>query len=305
MPHANKQQPARRVVITGRGFLLPFGNDRQALLRWVQGEPAPSHIAGFRAADYISNQKVLRAMQRAFGLAACAAVLAMREAKLDATGSVTTAGYDAERAGTAVAMNDFSPLTPDLLRIVHETSPDGVLNLARFADAAMHQLHPFRRLSLLVNMAAAHVSLLFGLQGPSFTFNSGVDAGSHAIREAFWTIAEGRADLMLCEAADAPDLATDPGQVLEAGASLVLEELAHAERRGASVLAELYAGDMGSVPAMYPANNGATGRQARASWGLLCALAKTFSIDHRPSLASASRVELEPIEPVPLVTAGL
>lgn len=235
----------RRVAVTGRGILLPNGSGPRALIDFELSRDAfPATIADFNAADFIDNAKVLRAMHRTFQLAAAAAVLAMREGGLASAQALMEQGIEPVRAGTAVSMAEISPVTSDLVDTLRQTAPDGGLDLVGFGETAMHTLHPFRRLSLLLNMAAAHVSLLFGLQGPSFTLNSGTQSAAQAARESFWTIAHGRADLMICEAADSPAHAFRGTPVLEAAAALVFEEWTSAERRGAPIVAEVIASDI-------------------------------------------------------------
>lgn len=229
----------RSVVVTGQGWLLPPG----LTPAWFEDERR-SRSAGWRldsfdAASYVADPKVLRAMNRVFQIAAAAAVLAMRPARLHGPADLERSGLEASRCGIAVAMTEISPVDSNLIEAVRVSQPDGHFDLELFGELARHRLHPFRRLMLLANMAAAHTSLLFGLQGPSFTFNSGASAGLQTIREACWTIASGRADLMLCEAADSPDNSLHCQSVTEAAAALVLEAEEVARRRGAPVLARL------------------------------------------------------------------
>jgi len=281
------EQVLQRVAVTGRGVLLPQGRTPAALgaFRAQLGRRgALPRLDDFRAADYIAHPKLLRVMQRTFALTAAAAVLAMREAGVGDGAALAGRYPDPARCGVAVAMADISPLTPDLIETLRSSLTDGELDLERFGETARHRLHPFRRLSLLANMAAAHISLLFGLQGPSYTLTSGGEAGAQCVREAYWTIAEGGADLMVCAAADSPDYALSPSPVAEAGGSLVLENLERAAARGATVLAELQERpDSG-------ADSGAAGTASAAAWGrcpgsgsLLAILAAHEAGDNHPA----------------------
>ncbi len=228
------------VAITGVGVLTPAGVGPAALRNWLRdpgevGRPVPD----FDAAAYIHNPKVLRSMQRLFQLASAAAVLAMRQAGMGSTAELTSHA-DVTRAGTALATTDISPITADLVQTLEEAG-GGELQLSRFGEVALHKLHPFRRLTLLANMAAAHVSLLFGLQGPSFTMTSGVEAAQQAVAESYWTIVEGRADLMVCEAGDSPAYGVETETSREAAGALVLERWSSAKARGAAVVGLLRA----------------------------------------------------------------
>jgi 3-oxoacyl-(acyl-carrier-protein) synthase len=235
MPETAGKHDSSRVAVTGWGVLTPQGCDAGALA----GESEPgARIAGFRPTDYFDNPKILRSMQRTFQLATAASVVAMRQAGFTTAADLQRA-LDPARAGAAVALAEITPFSADLLETTRAASHDGVLDLAEFGELAMHGLHPFRRLGLLLNMAAAHVSILFGLQGPSFTFNSGPAAGLQALRECYWAIAQGQADLMVCEAADSPEDSLLPAQTCESSASLVLENRDRALERGGQVLGEV------------------------------------------------------------------
>jgi 3-oxoacyl-[acyl-carrier-protein] synthase II len=130
------------------------------------------------------------------------------------------------------------------------------------------RLWPYFIPATISNMAAGHVSMRFGLHGPSFAPASACASGAHAIGTSFDMIRVGRADVMLaggCEGNtnritlcgfdalralatvnDPPERASRPfdasrsGFVLsEGGAVLVLEEYEHAKKRGANILCEL------------------------------------------------------------------
>jgi 3-oxoacyl-[acyl-carrier-protein] synthase II len=119
-----------------------------------------------------------------------------------------------------------------------------------------------------LHTTAAHLAAYFGLEGPNYSCLTACAAGSQAIGEALELIREGEADLMLTGGShsmihplgvtgfnrltalstrnDFPEQASRPfdlhrdGFVLGEGAGmLVLEELEHAKRRGANILAEV------------------------------------------------------------------
>jgi 3-oxoacyl-[acyl-carrier-protein] synthase II len=127
---------------------------------------------------------------------------------------------------------------------------------------------PFFTPMSLVNMASSHISMKLKSQGPCLDVSTACATGTHAVGEAMKIIQRGDADVMIAggsEAAitplmlagfsqakalsqrnDAPQKASRPfdldrdGFVLSEGAGvLVLEELGHAEKRGARIYAEL------------------------------------------------------------------
>jgi 3-oxoacyl-[acyl-carrier-protein] synthase II len=132
------------------------------------------------------------------------------------------------------------------------------------------------------------VAIRYHLRGPNFALASACASGAHAIGEAFIAIRDGRCDLCVAGGAEAPvnELAVagftsaralstshqdEParasrpfeknrdGFVLAEGAGvLILEELAHAQARGAGILAELvgYGATCDAVHVTAPAPEG-------------------------------------------------
>lgn len=218
--------------MTGWGVLLPWGSGAEALARpaAVPGAGVAARIAHFNPREHIHNAKALRAMPRGFQLTAAAAGMALEAAGIAARPEgLAAAGLAPERAGVVIAAADVNPVTPDLVALLAE----GAAGEA-FGEAALHGLHPFRRLHLLTNMAAAHISILFGLQGPSLTLTSGPEAAAQALEEAAALLAEGRAEAVLCAASDGPDQMLGSRGEGEAAAAVLLERTEAAARRGAS-----------------------------------------------------------------------
>ena len=131
------------------------------------------------------------------------------------------------------------------------------------------RLHPFTVPRIMPSGQASHVTMEFGLRGPSFAAASACASANHALAQAMDLIRLGRADVVLSGGADAsivvgvlksweglrvlsadgcrPFSADRSGLVLGEGAGiLVLEEWRHAERRGARILAELAGAGMGA-----------------------------------------------------------
>jgi 3-oxoacyl-[acyl-carrier-protein] synthase II len=130
------------------------------------------------------------------------------------------------------------------------------------------RVSPFFIVAALVNLAAGQVAVRLGAKGPNSAVATACTTGAHAIGDAFRLIQNGYADAMICggtEASvtplgiagfaamralsmrnDAPERASRPwdqgrdGFVVGEGAGiLVLEDLEHATRRDAPMLAEL------------------------------------------------------------------
>ncbi len=142
------------------------------------------------------------------------------------------------------------------------------LDTQKWAQLAYQRLAPTHEMEQDPNMASGRIAALFGLEGPCFNTLTACAASTQAIGEATCQIRRGDADVMLSGGAhtmihplgvtgfnrltalsmrnDSPETASRPfdrtrdGFVLGEGAGLVvLEELEHAKRRGAKILAEV------------------------------------------------------------------
>lgn len=121
---------------------------------------------------------------------------------------------------------------------------------------------------MIADSASGDLSIRYGAKGPNFGIVSACASGCHSVGEAYWMIVRGDADIMLaggteesvmplCIAGfaamkamstknDDPlhasrpfDLNRDGFVAAEGAAVLVLEELEHAKKRGATILAEM------------------------------------------------------------------
>jgi 3-oxoacyl-[acyl-carrier-protein] synthase II len=142
------------------------------------------------------------------------------------------------------------------------------LDAAAFERGALELFHPEREAEQELHTTPAHLAAHFDLRGPNYNCLTACAASSQAVGEAVEVIRHGDADVMLAGGShsmihplgvtgfnlltalstrnDAPEKASRPfdlnrdGFVLGEGAGmLILEELEHAGRRGANVLAEL------------------------------------------------------------------
>src|SRR5271157_3421773 len=126
----------------------------------------------------------------------------------------------------------------------------------------LNRVHPLTIPKTMANAGASHISMEFGITGPSFTISTACSSAGHAIGQAFWMVRSGMTDLALAGGSEAPfsfgtlkaweamrvvspetcrPFSKDRrGMILGEGAGmLVLEPLEAARARGARIHAEL------------------------------------------------------------------
>ncbi len=125
-----------------------------------------------------------------------------------------------------------------------------------------NRVHPLTIPKTMANAGASHISMEFGITGPSFTISTACSSAGHAIGQAFWMVRSGMTDLAITGGSEAPfsfgilkaweamrvvspetcrPFSKDrKGMILGEGAGmLVLEPLEAARARGARIHAEI------------------------------------------------------------------
>jgi 3-oxoacyl-[acyl-carrier-protein] synthase II len=168
--------------------------------------------------------------------------------------------------GSGEGIQDFHNLLTLISRAYQQQKR--VVDAVTFSRGGLESFHPGRESEQELHTTAAHLAAHFDLRGPNYTCLTACAASSQAIGEAAELIRHGDADVMLAGGAhsmihplgvtgfnlltalstrnEAPERASRPfdlhrdGFVLGEGAGmLLLEDLEHARRRGAPILAEL------------------------------------------------------------------
>jgi 3-oxoacyl-[acyl-carrier-protein] synthase II len=254
----------RRVVITGLGAVTPLGNDVEAF--WenlTAGKSGAAEITAFDHSPFLVHfacelkdfdptkwieKRTARRMDRFAQMVLAAARMAEEDSGI-------VIEPESDRIGVSVAtgiggLQSFQ----DCYDMLLERGPDRV--------------NPFSIPAIIPNMGAAWVSMELKTRGPLSSQCTACAASNMAIGEALDAIRLGRADAMLAGGTEAgitpvgiggfaamralsrrnadPERASRPfdaerdGFVMgEAGAIVVLEELEHAQERGAKIYAEL------------------------------------------------------------------
>ena len=256
----------RRVVVTGMGMISPVGNTVestwQALLAGQSGVELIKHfdtapfatrfaamVKNFDGENYNISRKDARKMDFFIQYGIAAGIQAMQDAGIEITEE------NAERIGCAIGSGIGG------LGLIEE-------NHSALINGGPRKISPFFVPSTIVNMISGHLSIIYGLKGPSITIATACSSGVHNIGHAARMIAYGDADAMLAGGGekastplgiggfgaaralstnnDNPKGASRPwdkerdGFVLGDGAGIMfLEEYEHAKKRGAKIYAEL------------------------------------------------------------------
>jgi len=274
------------VVVTGQGVICPLGNSVEEFWkRLVAGESGIGPVTRFDTAAYdtrfagevhdfkpesVMDRKDIRRSDLFVQYAVAATAQALEQSRIQ--GQV-----DPTRFGVIVGSGIGGISTfEDQHRTLLEKGPNRV--------------SPFFIPMMISDMASGQVSILFGAKGPNYCTVSACSSGAHAVGEAFRLIQNSEADVMIAGGAEAPvtpvsfagfcsmkAMSTrndDParasrpfdsqrdGFVMGEGAGIViLEELEHAKKRGATILAEVVGygatGDAHHMTAPAPEGEGA------------------------------------------------
>ena len=253
---------SRRVVVTGTGILSPIGNSTQefhnGLKNGVNGiapitcfntDEYSVHLAGevkINLEDHFEKRELNR-MDRFTAMALIASSEAVNQSDIDDD------RLDKNRIGVVIGsgiggINTF------------EDQHKKLLNNPR-------RVSPFFIPSMISDIASGQVSIKYGFKGPNYCVVSACATASHAIGDSFRMIQYGDADIIITGGSDAsitpmavsgfanmkaltknddPETASRPfdanrdGFVMGEGTGIIiLEEMEHAQKRGAEILGEI------------------------------------------------------------------
>jgi 3-oxoacyl-[acyl-carrier-protein] synthase II len=255
----------RRVVVTGIGAVTPIGLGApdfwDALLAGKSGAAPITYfdtaaydtrfaceVKGFKPTDFMDRKSAQR-MDPFCQFAVVSAGMAVADAGVSAT-----------------------EIDPDRIGVVYGSGIGGMTTydtqFQNYMNGGPRRISPFFIPMLIPDIACGQISIKYGFKGPNYATVSACATASHAIGDAYRIIQYGDADVMVCGGSeapitplglggfnsmkalstrnDAPEQASRPFDLLrdgfvmgEGGGTLVLEELDHARKRGATIYAEL------------------------------------------------------------------
>src|SRR3954452_15350312 len=255
----------RRVVVTGIGMISPLGVGNEPTWQGlVEGRSGigpitkfdasayacriAGEVKGFNAEDWIEKKEVKKS-DTFIHYAIAAADIAVKDANLDCP------NCNGERFDVIVGSGIGGlPLIEEMHSKMLERGPSRV--------------SPFFIPGLIGNLAAGQISIRYGCKGPNSAPATACATGAHAIGDAFKIIQRDDADIMFAGGSEAvitplalagfaamralstrnddPQHASRPwdlnrdGFVMGEGAGIViLEEIEHARKRGATIYCEL------------------------------------------------------------------
>ena len=256
---------ARRIVITGLGTINPIGLNVEEFwnnlsvgksgVRRAQNVKLDDFHVQIAAEvdlpdmrDYFRQRKMARRLDRCTLLGHAAGVQAVRDAGL-------TDYAHPERVGVLLGVGDGGLATRQQQTI-------------QITQRGLSSASPFLISAACPSTTSAVLGMEFGFLGPNFSVNSACASSNHAISSAYMMIVSGMVDAMIAGGSEAlivelsiagfgqigalstrnddPTTASRPfdrdrdGFVMGEGAGvLCLEELEHAQKRGAHIYAEI------------------------------------------------------------------
>lgn len=266
MSFTYSNDPDRRAVVTGIGLVSALGHGREAFWQGLQALRSPvrklalfntdavgakhaAPIDDWQPRRWISPHRLKR-MDRCTQFAVAATCMAIKDAHID------------------LAADRLNPRAGICFGTALGGLPYGEQQHALFMEGGIDAISPSLGVQVFPGSAPGNLAIEFGLQGPGTTNANTCAAGNAALGDALRMIQYGSADVVIAGAAEAPlapmifsafdklqtmsrwggapEKAYRPfhrhrdGFVMgEGSAMFVLESLAHAQARGATIYAEV------------------------------------------------------------------
>jgi 3-oxoacyl-[acyl-carrier-protein] synthase II len=260
----------RRVVVTGTGLITALGTGVEK--NWQAMLAGKSGVGPITRFDASGIDARIAAEVKDFVVEEWLDKREARRMDLYAQFALAATEMAMKESGLPVGQDKPNGHVPEKVGVIIGSGIGGLGSLEEQHKKALEKgfdrLSPFFILQMIINMAPGLVTIKYGCKGPNWSPVSACSTSAHAIGEAVKSIRIGETDAMIAGGAEAaitplgiggfaamkalstrnddPAHASRPfdkdrdGFVEGEGAGiLVLEELEHARRRGANILAEV------------------------------------------------------------------
>ncbi len=284
----------KRVVVTGIGTITPLGNDvKTTWANMLDGKSGIDCIRSFDTSKHVVkiagevkdfkpelrvDPKMAKRLDRCVLLSMWATVEAVNDSRIDFN------SCDKANVGVIIGSGIGGLLTWEEEH-------------TKFMNQGPARVSPFLIPMMIPDMTSGYIAIHYGLKGPNYTTVSACASGAHAIGTAFREIKNGNAAMVISGGAEAPvtpfalagfsnmralsrrndepqkasrpfDVDRDGFVIAEGAATLVLEEMEFAQKRGARIYAEICGfgatGDGFHITAPAPDGEGARRAMQRA-----------------------------------------
>ncbi|MFP2909174.1 beta-ketoacyl-ACP synthase II [Pyxidicoccus sp. 3LFB2] len=260
----------RRVVVTGTGLISALGTGTEK--NWQAMLAGKSGIATVTRFDPLKIDTRIAGEVKDFEPEQFIDRREVRRMDLYAQFALAAADMAVKESGIPIGPDQPHGYTPEKVGVIVGSGIGGISSLEeqhrKGLEKGFDRLSPFFIIQMIINMAPGLISMRYNCKGPNWAPVSACATSAHAIGEAWKSIKVGETDAAIAGGAEAaitplglggfsvmkalstrnedPAAASRPfdkdrdGFVMGEGAGiLVLEELEHAKKRGAKILAEL------------------------------------------------------------------
>jgi 3-oxoacyl-[acyl-carrier-protein] synthase II len=280
----------RRVVVTGCGVISCVGNDVKSF--WdavVNGRCGLGPVTRFDVSEYRTR---IAGEVKDFDVCN---YLSFKESKrMDLFCHYAIAAADEAMKSAGLPTNgEWGNVDPDRVGVLVSSGIGGLETITEQCKVLLEKgparVSPLMIPMMISDISSGNISIRYGARGPNMAIVTACATGCHSIGESYWMVARDDADIMICGGAEAsisrlgiagfcaekamstrnddPLHASRPfdrdrdGFVMSEGSGvLILEELEHAKKRGATILAEVVgyglSGDGYHITSPAPDGNG-------------------------------------------------
>jgi len=254
----------RRVVVTGIGTINPIGND--AITSWENAKNGVNGIGLITRFDASNDDVKVAGEVKGFDFEGYFGPKQIK--RMD---RFVQMGMVASNEAIKDSAIDFNDLEPDRAGVYYASGIGGLEMIVNQNEKALekgyNRLSPFFIPATIINIAAGNIAIEHKIHGSVLSNVTACASSTNSIGEAFRAIRDGYADALVTGGSEAaviplgvwgfsvmqalsksedPNRASIPFDkdrtgfvIAEGGATIILEELEHAKKRGAKIYAEI------------------------------------------------------------------